>query len=180
MEGPLLIARRRQNAMPDLKIAAEFLGSNNKERAAKCRALAAEAGELAAGAMNPLTRASYLELKRQWQELADEIETVQPKPPSHSSQHSDVVADFIKQGGEVAKLPESVPVSGPEVIHYLESCGVKVKYARGDSNPYVYSGRRCSLKKLIEVANVYRRAVNLPPFAATINIYVGRKPQSGD
>ena len=163
--------------MPDIKIAAEFLGSDTKERAAKCRLLAAEAGELAERALNPLTRASYLDLKKQWQQLADELEPVQAKRPSQSSRHSDVVADFIKRGGEIAKLRESIPVSGSEVVEYLESCGIQVKYARGDSNPYVYLGKRRSLKKLIEVANVYRRAQNLPPFAAAVKISFGRKPQ---
>ena len=54
--------------------AAEFLGSDGPERARKCRQLAAEADGLAAGAINPESRKSYLDLKRQWLDLADEIE----------------------------------------------------------------------------------------------------------
>ena len=54
--------------------AAEFLGSDGPERAKKCRQLAAEADRLAANAINPETREAYLDLKRQWGELADEIE----------------------------------------------------------------------------------------------------------
>jgi hypothetical protein len=54
--------------------AAEFLGSNGPERARKCRHLAAEADELAANAINPETREAYLDMKRQWNELACEIE----------------------------------------------------------------------------------------------------------
>ena len=60
--------------MPDIRIAAEFLGSTRVERAEKCRQFGAEAGALAADAINPETRKVYLDLKRQWLELADEIE----------------------------------------------------------------------------------------------------------
>jgi len=51
-----------------------FLGSDGPERVKNCRQLAAEAGQLAVTAANPAIRASYLELKRQWNELADEME----------------------------------------------------------------------------------------------------------
>ena len=60
--------------MPDIRIAAEFLGSNGPERAEKCRELAGEANALATDAINPESRKGYLDLKRQWLELADEIE----------------------------------------------------------------------------------------------------------
>ena len=60
--------------MVDIAIAAEFLGSNGLERVKKCRQLAAQAEALAAAAGNPETRKAYLDLKRQWQELANEIE----------------------------------------------------------------------------------------------------------
>ena len=51
-----------------------FLGSDRSERVKKCRQLAVEAGQFAAAAANPAIRASYLELKKQWNELADEME----------------------------------------------------------------------------------------------------------
>ena len=54
--------------------AAEFLGSNDPERAEKCREFAAEAEGLAAAAINPETRKAYLELKRQWLDLAAEVD----------------------------------------------------------------------------------------------------------
>ena len=44
------------------------------ERVEKCRQFGTEAGALAADAINPESRKAYLDLKRQWLELADEIE----------------------------------------------------------------------------------------------------------
>jgi hypothetical protein len=63
--------------MPDIRIAAEFLGSNGVERVEKCRQFGAEAGALAADAINPELRNAYLDLRRQWLELADEIEKLE-------------------------------------------------------------------------------------------------------
>jgi hypothetical protein len=54
--------------------AAEFLATDPIDRVKKCRALAAEADSLAATASDPKTRDSYLDLKAQWNALADEIE----------------------------------------------------------------------------------------------------------
>lgn len=59
--------------MADITISDEFLGSNGPERAKMCRKLAAEAEALASAAINPETRKAYLDLKRQWDELAGEI-----------------------------------------------------------------------------------------------------------
>ena len=53
--------------------AAEFLGANGQERARRCREFAAEADGLAATAINSEVREAYLDLKRKWNELADEI-----------------------------------------------------------------------------------------------------------
>jgi hypothetical protein len=52
----------------------EFLGSDGRTQAKKCRQMADEAGALLAGATDPELRACYLDLKRQWAMLADEIE----------------------------------------------------------------------------------------------------------
>jgi hypothetical protein len=60
--------------MSDIDTWGGFLGSDRSERVKKCRQLAAEAGQLAAVTANSEMRASYLELKRQWSELADEME----------------------------------------------------------------------------------------------------------
>ena len=53
---------------------AEFLGSNQPAQAQKCRQMADEASALMAAAIDPDIRATYLDLKRQWNMLADEIE----------------------------------------------------------------------------------------------------------
>ena len=60
--------------MGSTTIAAEFLGSDGPSRARMCRRLADEAQELADGAINPETRETYLDLKKQWLVLAEEIE----------------------------------------------------------------------------------------------------------
>ncbi len=53
---------------------AEFLGADGSSQAKKCRQMAAEAGALVMAANDPDLRACYLDLKRQWGLLADEIE----------------------------------------------------------------------------------------------------------
>jgi len=60
--------------MADIRIAREFLGSNGPDRAEKCHQFAAEADALATAAINPETRKAYLDLARQWLELAAEVE----------------------------------------------------------------------------------------------------------
>ena len=55
-------------------IAGEFLGATKEERIEMCRKLAAESEWRATSESNPLTQRSYLELKRQWETLAAEIE----------------------------------------------------------------------------------------------------------
>ena len=87
------------------------------------------------------------------------------------------IADFLEKGGKVEKLQETVRVTGLEVVDYLVSCGFRVKYAPGDAAGYLYEGKRCSLSKLVGLANDHRRAHRLPPFAASVNISIGRKPR---
>lgn len=62
--------------MGDPVITGDFLGSNTEQRLSKCRQFAAEAGLLAAAAANPETQHSYLELRRQWEDLAAELEAM--------------------------------------------------------------------------------------------------------
>ena len=72
-------ADQRRNELDEalrLPISGEFLGSNGPERLKKCRQLAAEAAALAANAINPETRKTYLDLERQWLQLAAEMERV--------------------------------------------------------------------------------------------------------
>ena len=62
-----------EDRMPDILVTSEFLGSSIPERLKKCRQLAAEAEYLAAGASTSGTEKAYLDLKRQWDELADQL-----------------------------------------------------------------------------------------------------------
>ena len=50
----------------------ELLGTN-QDRLAMCRKFAAEAEQLAAKAANPEIKKAYLDLNRQWEELAAEL-----------------------------------------------------------------------------------------------------------
>jgi hypothetical protein len=72
-------------------VSAEFLDTDNPGRVSKCREFAAKAGDLAAAAHNAEMRAAYLELKRQWIMLADEIElsetTASPRVRMSSPAH---------------------------------------------------------------------------------------------
>ena len=64
--------------MQRLKLsAAEFLGSNGPERNKKCRQFAAEASETAARAIDSGSEKTYLDLGKQWDELANEIERIE-------------------------------------------------------------------------------------------------------
>jgi len=80
----------------------------------------------------------------------------------------DAIADFMKKGGKVVKVQETIPVTAAEVVDYLVGCGISVKYSPGNSRAYVYEGKLISLSKLVEVANGYRRCQDLPPFAARV------------
>jgi len=55
-------------------ISSDFVGATTQERVAMCRKLAAEAGRRAEEAANPETKRSYVELKKQWEILAAELE----------------------------------------------------------------------------------------------------------
>ena len=91
-----------------------------------------------------------------------------------SPAHSKAVADFLKNGGRVVKAQDTVPVTGPEVLDYLVSCGFRVKYSPRDLGAYYYyEGKKCGLTKLVELANIHRTARQLPPFAARVSIRFG-------
>jgi len=80
------------------------------------------------------------------------------------------IADFLKSGGRVSRVRQSIEVSEGELIDYLASCGVVAKYKGGDSRPYLYQGKRVSAGKLVAIANEHRLALELPPFALRVAI----------
>ena len=77
---------------------------------------------------------------------------------------ADAIADFLKQGGEILRVPDPTPVTEQELLVYLATCGLKVKYFPGDMKPYAYQRRRYTALGLLRVANTYRRAQQLSPF----------------
>jgi hypothetical protein len=60
--------------LPDFD-GAVFMNLSRDERIAKCRQMATEANQLATGKSAEM-RASYLDLARQWSDLADEMESI--------------------------------------------------------------------------------------------------------
>ena len=84
------------------------------------------------------------------------------------------IAQFLKSGGRVSRVGESVEVSEGELVDYLASCGVVAKYRGGDSRAYLCEGKRVSASKLLVIANEHRRSLALPPFALRVAIrYAG-------
>jgi hypothetical protein len=55
---------------------AEFFAFSRPAQAQKCRQMADEASTLMTATADPLIRETYLDLKRQWDMLADEIERI--------------------------------------------------------------------------------------------------------
>ena len=81
----------------------------------------------------------------------------------------EAIAEFIAHGGKVLKGPEPIRVNAPEVLDYLQSCGISARFAKsGTAAPYFYNGRHITLRKLVELANKYRLAQKLPPFACKV------------
>lgn len=75
------------------------------------------------------------------------------------------------------KGQDTVAVTGSEVIEYLVRVGVSARYVPGDLKSYVYEGKRYTLVKFVERANIHRKAHRLPPFAVKLNISIGgRRP----
>jgi hypothetical protein len=89
------------------------------------------------------------------------------------------IADFLKAGGRVCHVKESVRVTESELLDYLQSCGIAANYSPGDFKAYMCQGKRVSASKLVDIANEQRRSLQLPPFALRIEIrYAGPRATS--
>lgn len=77
------------------------------------------------------------------------------------------IADFLREGGKVTTLESPMPVSVDEVISYLATCGVEVKCAVGEKNPYLFNRKRYSADGLARIANGFRVNAGLRVFAIT-------------
>ena len=75
------------------------------------------------------------------------------------------IAEFLRNGGRIMKVEPDVPATAAECLAYLSSCGVSAKYFPGDPKPYLCHKRRLSIHGLFDLANGYRRAQHLLPFA---------------
>jgi len=80
------------------------------------------------------------------------------------------VAEFLKSGGRISQLKESIQVNEAEVIDYLAGCGITAKYSVGDSRAYLCQGKRVSVSKLFDIANEHRRSQQLAPFSPRVAI----------
>ena len=75
----------------------------------------------------------------------------------------DAIANFLAQGGQVLKASAAIPATEQDVLVYLASCGLRVRYVPGTSNPYSCMQRRYNANGLLKLANEYRRSQKLPP-----------------
>ena len=107
---------------------------------------------------------------------ADAAASIKVSTMSEDSEQA--VAEFLRAGGRISKVQESVRVSEGELLEYLASCGVPAEHRAGDARPYLCRGKRMSLKTLVALANEFRRATKLPPFAARLVFPISASRQS--
>ena len=92
---------------------------------------------------------------------------------------ANVIAEYLNSGGQVRKGDEPTPATAQEIIVYLASRGIPARYCPGDAKLYLCRGKRMSAGKLVEIANRFRRAENLQPFALKLDP-LDLKAGSGD
>ena len=78
------------------------------------------------------------------------------------------IADYLRDGGHILRLRETIPVTDQEIIEYLAGCGIHAKYCEGDLLPYLCNGKRRSAATLVRLANRCRQEQHLAPFALRI------------
>jgi hypothetical protein len=75
------------------------------------------------------------------------------------------IAAFLTGGGQILKVPEAVLVSVQDVLEFLKCCGLSATYSGRETKVYWCEGKRMKLSNVVALANVQRRARQLPPFA---------------
>ena len=86
-----------------------------------------------------------------------------------SAANTEAIADFMRKGGRVLKVPTAIPVTGTEVLDYLLSCGVAAKSCSPISRgAYLCKGKYVSLRKLVDLANRHRLSQQLPLFTVKV------------
>ena len=89
---------------------------------------------------------------------------METKRPRLKTADARAIAQFLNGGGRIVKVKDSVAVTEQEVIEYLLTCGVSVNF-RCSMKAYSCNGRDYSKSELVRLANEYRRARKLAPFA---------------
>ena len=142
------------------------------QRARLCHLKAEEAHHLAEGA-SPDQEFAYMRIAEDWLRLAGDIEgtelnrtpVVESGRPRLKTIDARAIAEFLNEGGTIAKLKEPVAATEQEVIDFLATCGVTARCKPGDMKAYWCNNRRCTMTALVRLANGYRRAQQLAPFA---------------
>jgi len=93
---------------------------------------------------------------------------------------ANAIAEFLKDGGEVIKVKDTVPATEQEVLDYLATCGIHAKYMDGDLKPYLQDKKRYSALGLVALANEFRRDQQLAPFALRMNPSPRRRSKEQD
>ena len=75
------------------------------------------------------------------------------------------IAAFLTGGGQILKLPEAMLVTVQDVLEFLERCGLATTHSGKETKVYWREGKRMKLNNVVALANVQRRAQQLPPFA---------------
>jgi hypothetical protein len=97
----------------------------------------------------------------------------EPGRPKLKASDARAIAEFLSGGGKIAKVQDSVTATNHrEVVDFLATCGVSVKTFRGD-RAYWCDGRCYNPSALVRLANQYRQAQGLPPFAVRLVPWVG-------
>ena len=88
-----------------------------------------------------------------------------PNRPRLNPIDAKAIAEFLKSGGQIARVKDPVTATEQEVIDFLVTCGVTAKYLPGDMKAYWCNNRRVSMTALVRLANTYRYSQELAPFA---------------
>ena len=83
-----------------------------------------------------------------------------------NSADANVIAEYLRDGGQVRRVDATVSVTEDELIAYLRTVGVSARYLEGDLKAYLCDGKkRFSLSGLERLANRFRISNGLPPLA---------------
>ena len=78
---------------------------------------------------------------------------------------SEAIAEFLRRGGQIRKVKETISVTDDEVIAFLSGCGIRVTCLPDDTKTYVCGRTRLTMSGLVALANKERLSRQLPPFA---------------